>query len=115
MAKGLRSSVKKANKARLRAQVFGPVEEARKERLSAKLLALAAESKEKPDRTDAQMDVEEGETRARASQRFQDLTHKKMVRDMTRIPRKRIREMRLDKSSKGIKTRVGNGPTPCPC
>lgn len=38
MAKGLRSSAKKANKARLRSRVFGPVEEARKERLSAKLL-----------------------------------------------------------------------------
>lgn len=38
MAKGLRSSVKKANKARLRSNTFGPVEKARKERLSAKLL-----------------------------------------------------------------------------
>ena len=38
MAKGLRSSVKKANKARLRSKVFGPVEDARKERLSSKLL-----------------------------------------------------------------------------
>ncbi|KAL8873164.1 MAG: hypothetical protein Q9174_001316 [Haloplaca sp. 1 TL-2023] len=43
MAKGLRSSVKKANKARLKARVFGPVEEARKKRLSAKLLATALE------------------------------------------------------------------------
>ncbi|KAL8737940.1 MAG: hypothetical protein Q9181_001203 [Wetmoreana brouardii] len=42
MAKGLRSSVKKANRARLRSQVFGPVEEARKERLSAKLLEMAS-------------------------------------------------------------------------
>ena len=43
MAKGLRSKVKKANKQRLKSNVFGPVEEARKERLSAKLLELAAE------------------------------------------------------------------------
>lgn len=41
MGKGLRSSVKKANKARLRLKVFGPVEKARKERLSAKLLETA--------------------------------------------------------------------------
>ncbi|KAI4235137.1 MAG: hypothetical protein L6R40_006536 [Gallowayella cf. fulva] len=43
MAKGLRSSVKKANKSRLRSRVFGPVENARKERLSAKLLEKAGE------------------------------------------------------------------------
>ena len=42
MAKGLRSSVKKANKAKLRSRVFRPVEDARTERLSAKLLQLAA-------------------------------------------------------------------------
>lgn len=41
MGKGLRSSVKKANKARLRSKVFGPVEQARKERLSLKLLETA--------------------------------------------------------------------------
>ncbi|KAL8861358.1 MAG: hypothetical protein Q9178_002230 [Gyalolechia marmorata] len=43
MAKGLRSSVKKANRSRLRSKVFGPVEEARKQRLSAQLLSKAAE------------------------------------------------------------------------
>lgn len=42
MAKSLRSSVKKGNKARLRSKVFRPVEDARTERLSAKLLELAA-------------------------------------------------------------------------
>ena len=46
MAKGLRSSRKKTNNTRLRARVFGPVENARKERLSAKRLALA--SKRRP-------------------------------------------------------------------
>ncbi|KAI9761192.1 MAG: hypothetical protein M1840_001992 [Geoglossum simile] len=44
MAKSARSSVKKANKSKLRARVFGPVEIARTERLSAKLLQLATES-----------------------------------------------------------------------
>ena len=42
MAKGLRSSRVKTNKSKLRAQVFGPVEDARKERLSAQLLELAS-------------------------------------------------------------------------
>lgn len=44
MAKGLRASTKKANKSLLRQNVFGPVEAARKERLSAKLLDLASKS-----------------------------------------------------------------------
>ncbi|MCJ1312768.1 hypothetical protein MMC25_006444 [Agyrium rufum] len=42
MAKGLRSSVKKANKTKLRARVFAPVENARMERLSSKLLEIAS-------------------------------------------------------------------------
>jgi hypothetical protein len=58
MAKGLRSSVKKANKTKLRARVFGPIEDARTQRLSAKLLELASQPKpSKP--LDIQMDVEE--------------------------------------------------------
>lgn len=44
MAKGLRSSTKKANKSNLRNKIFGPVEDARKQRLSAKLLDLASQS-----------------------------------------------------------------------
>lgn len=44
MAKGLRSSTKKANKAILRRCVFGPEEDARKKRLSVKLLELASKS-----------------------------------------------------------------------
>lgn len=49
MAKGLRASSKKANKSKLREKVFGPVEEARNQRLAARgaeLLALATSSKE---------------------------------------------------------------------
>jgi hypothetical protein len=58
MAKGLRSSVKKANRSKLRSRVFGPVEDARTQRLSAKLLELATQPKpSKP--LDARMDVEE--------------------------------------------------------
>lgn len=54
MAKGARASTKKANNARLKAGVFGPVENARNERLSAKLLELA--SQPKPKRGDAIME-----------------------------------------------------------
>jgi hypothetical protein len=45
MAKSKRASVTKVNNQRLKAKVFGPVETARLERLSSKLLALAAEPK----------------------------------------------------------------------
>ncbi|KAH6624526.1 hypothetical protein B0J18DRAFT_465737 [Chaetomium sp. MPI-SDFR-AT-0129] len=49
MAKSSRSSVIKTNNRRLKKNVFGPVEAARAERLSAKLLALAAEPKPQKD------------------------------------------------------------------
>ncbi len=47
MAKSLRSSRNKTNNSKLRYKVFGPVEDARKERLSAKLLELASKDKAK--------------------------------------------------------------------
>ncbi|KAI9677585.1 MAG: hypothetical protein M1817_006539 [Caeruleum heppii] len=57
MAKGLRSSVKKSNKSKLRSRVFGPVEAARTERMSAKLLELASQPKPaKPQ--DTKMEIE---------------------------------------------------------
>lgn len=43
MAKSVRSSTKKRNHAKLRSTVFGPVVDARTERLSAKLQELAAQ------------------------------------------------------------------------
>jgi len=45
MAKSSRASTLKSNNQRLKRNVFGPVEAARAERLSAKLLALASEPK----------------------------------------------------------------------
>ncbi|KAI9844096.1 MAG: hypothetical protein M1837_005810 [Sclerophora amabilis] len=45
MAKGLRSSVKKTNRSKLRSRVMGPVEDARRQRLSAKLLELSSNPK----------------------------------------------------------------------
>jgi hypothetical protein len=44
MARGLRSSNNKNNNTKLRAKVFGPVEDARTARLSAKLMELASQS-----------------------------------------------------------------------
>ncbi|CEJ87679.1 hypothetical protein VHEMI04480 [[Torrubiella] hemipterigena] len=48
MAKSSRSSTKKANNRRLASAVFTPAEEARAERLSAKLLELAKAPKPEP-------------------------------------------------------------------
>ena len=60
MAKGLRSSRKKTNKSKLRSNVFGPVEAARKERLSAKLIDLALEPQQKHDESMKMTDGEQG-------------------------------------------------------
>ena len=62
MAKSLRSSQKKINKTILRARVHRPVEDARIERLSAKLLELASKPKDeiKVIDTDMAIDAEQG-------------------------------------------------------
>ena len=60
MAKGLRASVKKNNRNKLRARVFGPVEDARTQRLSAKLLELARQPK--PAKSEMEVDSEKGNT-----------------------------------------------------
>jgi hypothetical protein len=49
MAKGARASTKKANNAALKSKVFGPVEDARTQRLSAKLLELAQQPKKRDE------------------------------------------------------------------
>jgi hypothetical protein len=49
MAKGARASTRKANNVALKSRVFGPVEDARTQRLSAKLLELAQQPKKKDD------------------------------------------------------------------
>ncbi|KAL8829709.1 MAG: hypothetical protein Q9191_001862 [Dirinaria sp. TL-2023a] len=67
MAKGLRATRNKVNKARLRAKVFGPAENARKERLSAKLLKLA--SKPRPaTEEDTRMQVDDEVDTAKKSE-----------------------------------------------
>lgn len=64
MAKGLRSRVKKANKRALRKNVFGPVEAARAERLSAKLQELAAQPRPESNKMDVTKDLDQGENPA---------------------------------------------------
>ncbi|TVY57178.1 hypothetical protein LSUE1_G007781 [Lachnellula suecica] len=58
MAKGARASTNKANNVKLKANVFGPVETARTERLSAKLLELASQPKPKPEKKDVAINGE---------------------------------------------------------
>ncbi|KAH8821520.1 hypothetical protein F5884DRAFT_90358 [Xylogone sp. PMI_703] len=58
MAKSARASTKKTNNSKLKARVFGPVENARTERLSAKLLELASQSKPKEAANDAGLTTE---------------------------------------------------------
>ena len=59
MAKSRRASSRKANNQRLKKHVFGPVETARIERLSAKLLEVARQPKPVPEKKDEAMDVDE--------------------------------------------------------
>lgn len=49
MAKSIRASAGKRNRAKLRTNVFAPVSEARTERLSAKLQEIASENKEQAE------------------------------------------------------------------
>jgi hypothetical protein len=60
MAKGARASTRKANNQKLKARVFGPVETARMERLSAKLMELVAAPKPSQKQDDVNMDTPEG-------------------------------------------------------
>lgn len=67
MAKSSRSSVRKANNQRLKRNVFGPVEAARNERLSAKLVELASQPKpEQPEASEMRV-VDEAEEEEEAS------------------------------------------------
>lgn len=59
MAKGARASSKKANHVKLKGHVFGPIETARNERLSAKLLEIASQPKPKAPVEEAAMETEE--------------------------------------------------------
>ena len=72
MAKGLRASRTKKNNQALSKRVFGPVEAARNERLSAKLLALA----QQPKAPREEMEIEKGKhTRHRRMRMFDTETN----------------------------------------
>ncbi|KAL1642493.1 hypothetical protein SLS61_009644 [Didymella pomorum] len=59
MAKGLRASSERTNRRKLRANVFGPVEKARAERLHAKLLAtINSEKPARPEKKEIDVDEE---------------------------------------------------------
>lgn len=61
MAKSVRASKIKTNNSKLKSRVFGPVETARTERLSAKLLELASQPRPtKKDSDGMAMDIEGG-------------------------------------------------------
>ena len=61
MAKSARASKIKTNNSKLKSRVFGPIETARTERLSAKLLELASQPKPtKKDSDEMAMDIEGG-------------------------------------------------------
>ncbi|KAH7321471.1 hypothetical protein BKA65DRAFT_512236 [Rhexocercosporidium sp. MPI-PUGE-AT-0058] len=67
MAKGARASTKKANNVKLKSKVFGPVETDRTARLSAKLLALAAQPKPKPAEKDVEMEADDVATKEKSA------------------------------------------------
>jgi hypothetical protein len=55
MAKSARASSRKSNNQKLKSKIFGPVEAARTERLSAKLMELAAQAKPSVQGNDVKM------------------------------------------------------------
>lgn len=66
MAKSSRSSTRKANNQRLKENVFGPVEDARQQRLAAKLLEIASQPKPVPEK-EMKDTPEEDETEQKAA------------------------------------------------
>ncbi|KAH7140581.1 hypothetical protein EDB81DRAFT_798261 [Dactylonectria macrodidyma] len=100
MAKSARSSSRKANNQRLAANVFGPVEAARAERLHAKLLELAKQPK--PESADIAMDAEDGisevdkDAKNKGDETTMDVDSVKPSK--TRIEKKRIDKRRVKKA-----------------
>ncbi|RYP62631.1 hypothetical protein DL769_007237 [Monosporascus sp. CRB-8-3] len=72
MAKSSRASTRKANNRRLKANVFGPVESARAERLSAKLLELASQPKPEAKEVKVVEDVEAAEAEGEAEAKMDE-------------------------------------------
>ncbi|KAL1868465.1 hypothetical protein Daus18300_005898 [Diaporthe australafricana] len=71
MAKSQRSSVTKANNQRLKKNVFGPIEAARQQRLSARLLEIASQPKPVPEK-EMKDAAEQDETRTAGDAKPED-------------------------------------------
>ncbi|KAI6779184.1 uncharacterized protein J7T54_000330 [Emericellopsis cladophorae] len=76
MARSSRSSAKKFNNQRKAAEIFGPVESARAERLSQRLLDLAKQPK--PETSDVDMNVEEAAEDKTSADKAQDINENAM-------------------------------------
>ncbi|KAB8253954.1 hypothetical protein BDV32DRAFT_133186 [Aspergillus pseudonomiae] len=74
MAKSVRASVQKRNRAKLRATVFGPVVDARTERLSAKLQELASQPKpSNEEKLDTALDMKDRQEETKILQPNEDM------------------------------------------
>ncbi|KAF4468654.1 family UPF0642 [Fusarium albosuccineum] len=93
MAKSSRSSTRKANNRRLVANVFGPAEDARAERLSAKLLELAKQPK--PESSDVNMNTQEDDEGTNTKDPVQQ--EETMEVDSVKPSSGRIEKRRVDK------------------
>ncbi|KAI7787694.1 hypothetical protein LA080_015063 [Diaporthe eres] len=103
MAKSQRSSVTKANNQRLKKNVFGPVEAARQQRLSARLLEIASQPKPVPEKemkdTTEQAESEEtnaaGETKPEDTAMEIDQTSKSTKSKKSKIVKRRSRKSNI--------------------
>ncbi|KAF4984547.1 hypothetical protein FZEAL_281 [Fusarium zealandicum] len=94
MAKSSRSSTRKANNRRLVANVFGPVEDARAQRLSARLLELAKQPK--PESSDVKMNIQDEDVDANSKDNAQE-EETTMEVDSVKPSSGRIEKIRIDK------------------
>ncbi|CAM1510343.1 Fc.00g006780.m01.CDS01 [Cosmosporella sp. VM-42] len=94
MAKSSRSSSKKANNQRKAASLYGPVEAARAERLSARLLELAKQPK--PEHSNVNIDAQNTDAKTNEAEKSQD-DGTTMEVDLVKPTRARIEKKRIDK------------------
>ncbi|KAK1750711.1 hypothetical protein QBC47DRAFT_393325 [Echria macrotheca] len=99
MAKSARSSQIKTNNQRLKKNVFGPVETARAERLSAKLLELARQPKPAKEVEMATAEDAEDEAKDGAAETVMDVDSGAKPVTTTKVGKTRIEKRRSKKSS----------------
>ncbi|KAJ4405485.1 hypothetical protein N0V91_005225 [Didymella pomorum] len=93
MAKGLRASSERTNRRKLRANVFGPVEKARAERLHAKLLAtINSEKPARPEKKEIDVDEEDMDVDDKTSTKkpHRKQSEKKTKKERARKPKNSI-------------------------